>query len=302
MQNKMSDKNPKIIVIVGPTASGKTSLSIDLSKRFNGEIISADSRQVYRGLDLGSGKVTKEEMSGITHHLLDVADPQSVYTASDFVRDGKIALNDILSRKKLPIIAGGTFFYIDALLEKISLSEAPPNPELRAKLEKLSLEELFTKLQAEDIERASAIDKANKRRLIRALEMIEAIGKVPPNQQTSPYNTLTIGIEVDITTHDQIIRQRIIDRLEQGMVAEVEGLLVDGVTHDRLEELGLEYRYISQYLRQLITYEEMIDTLTVKTRQFAKRQLTWLKRDNGIKWFKKDDENVFEVVERWLAQ
>lgn len=295
---------PKLLVVVGPTASGKTGLAIKLAKKFNGEVISADSRQVYKGLDIGSAKVTKEEMDGIPHHLLDVADPKEVYTAADFKKDAEKALNDILTKGKLPIVCGGTFFYIDALLGKVSLPEVEPNEELRAELEEKSAAELFEILKKLDGERASTIEKDNPRRLIRAIEIATALGKVPfetPND--SSYEVLTIGLSVDISTHGEILKKRLIERLENGMKEEVEGLLEAGVTHERLESLGLEYRYLSRYLRGLIEYEPMIEELTIKSRQFAKRQLSWLKRDQSIKWFEKDEtEKIFQEVQKFLEK
>lgn len=293
---------PKIIIIVGPTASGKTSLSIEIAKKFNGEVISADSRQVYKGLDIGSAKVTTEEMDGIPHHLLDKADPKDTYNASDFKRDAHIAINDILSRGKLPIICGGTFFYIDTLLNRMSLPEVPPNEALRGELEEKSANELLTILEKLDPVRAGNIEKDNKRRLVRAIEVAKALGFVPPTApKDSPYEFLSIGLLIDINTHDKTLKTRIEERLRTGMIEEVETLLKAGVTHSRLENLGLEYRYVSRYLQGRLNYEEMIDELTTKSRQFAKRQMTWLKRDSTIKWFKRDDKHILSVVKDFLG-
>lgn len=292
---------PKLISIVGPTSSGKTSLSIAIAKRFNGEVISADSRQVYRGLDLGTGKVTPEEMNGVPHHLLDIADPMDVYTAADFKRDAEVAIADIVGRGKLPIIAGGTFFYIDALLGKIQTPEVPPNPELRETLEQKSAEELFQMLEEKDPSRAETIDPQNPRRLVRALEIVETIGKVPPpSAAANPYETLTIGIDISKEQLHHSIHVRLLERIDQGMIEEVQKLHEAGMTHERMESLGLEYRYIARYLQGQITKEAMLEELETKIRQFAKRQMTWLKRDDSIQWFAKDDEKVFGVVERFL--
>lgn len=294
---------PKIIVIVGPTASGKTALAIELAKHFNGEIISADSRQVYRGMDIGTAKVTEAEMQGVPHHLLDVADPMDNYTAADFKRDAGQAIADIISRRKLPIVCGGTFFYIDALLERSILPEVEPNPALRAALEEKSAAALFAELEKLDLDRARDIDQNNKRRLIRAIEIATALGKVPsPSSSDSPYDALIIGLEVDMSDHGEKLRRRILERLNNGMVAEVEGLLEQGITHDRLESLGLEYRYISRYLRGLLTYEAMIDELAAKSRQFAKRQMTWLRRDRSIHWFKNTDKGIERAVLAFLKR
>ncbi len=295
----MSNK-PPVIVIVGPTASGKTSLSIKIAKTFGGEVISADSRQVYRGLDIGSGKVTALEMDGVPHHLLDVVDPMTVYTASDFKRDATTALVDITSRKHLPIIAGGTFFYVDTLLGDISFPQVPPNDDLRAELEEKTVTELFDLLEKIDPARAKTIDQDNPRRLIRALEIATALGHVPvlsPND--TPYHTLKLGIDIDKTVLHENIHTRLITRLEEGMVEEVERLITQGVTHERLESFGLEYRYIARFLAGHLTYDEMVIELETKIRQFAKRQYTWLKRDTDIIWVKPSD---FETIQSHISK
>lgn len=277
-------EKPKILVIVGPTASGKTSLSVKLAKHYNGEVISADSRQVYRGLDLGTGKVTHEEMQGVPHHLLDVADPHETYTVTDFVRDGRVAIDDILSRGKLPIIAGGTFFYVDALLGRVIAPAVPPNHLLRAELAQCSNEELFARLVAVDPARAVAIDRHNPRRLVRALEIIAARGTVPEPMTDELYDARIIGIKIDKETLHKNIGMRLRARLDAGMVDEVKNLHQNGLSYERMEDLGLEYRYIARYLKGELSYEAMVHTLETKIRQFAKRQMTWLKRDTSIAW------------------
>ncbi len=296
------DKLP-LIIIVGPTASGKTSLSIKIAKQFEGEVISADSRQVYQGMDLGTGKVTKEEMQDIPHHLLDIAGPETVYNASDFVRDAKAAITGIMERQHLPIIAGGTFFYIDSLLGRLSLPAVPPNEILRAELESLPIDELYTQLMAIDPARAATVDQANPRRLVRAIEIATALGHVPATTTIdSPYQPLTLGITIDKDTLHHNIHIRLLERLEAGMVTEVEGLIATGVTHERLESLGLEYRYISRYLRRLMDYDTMVTELETKIRQFAKRQYTWLKRDSSIVWVDpKDIERINKIIRDFLS-
>ena len=277
-------EKPKIMVIVGPTASGKTSLSIKLAKQHNGEVISADSRQVYRGLNLGTGKVTAEEMEGVPHHLLDIVDPKEIYTAADFVRDGRATITDILSRGKLPIIVGGTFFYTDALLGRIVTPEVPPNPTLRAELEKLSAEQLFSKLEAVDPVRADEIDRHNPRRLVRALEIADALGSVPQLPAEELYDAQILGIKIDQETLHKNIHNRLQARFDAGMIDEVKALYEHGLSYERMEDLGLEYRYIARYLKGELSYEDMVTTLETKIRQFAKRQMTWLKRDKSIEW------------------
>ncbi len=294
------NKKPKIIVIVGPTASGKTSLSIKLAQACNGEIVSADSRQVYRGLNIGSGKVTLTEMQGVPHHLLDVADPCDTYTVTDFVRDARIAITDILKRGKTPIIVGGSFFYIDVLLGRISTPEVEPDLALREMLERRSAEALFTELRAKDPIRARKIDQHNPRRLVRALEIIAARGSVPPPLSDEPYDALVLGITIDKARLHENIHQRLIERLNAGMLNEARILYQNGLSYKRMEDLGLEYRYLGMHLQGLISYDEMVHNLETKIRQFAKRQMTWLKRDDSIRWI--DSATALELARDFVIR
>lgn len=296
-------QKPKIVAIVGPTASGKTSLSIEVAKHFNGEVISADSRQVYKGLDIGSGKVTKEEMGGIPHYLLDIAEPSTTYTGADFKRDASVAIEDILNRDRLPIIAGGTFFYIELLRGTMQAAPVEPNEELREELEKLDDEALLAQLSTKDPERAANIDIHNRRRIIRSLEIIDGIGKVPEVVQTeSPYDWLLIGIDIEKEQLHKNIHLRLQERLQNGMIEEVATLLESGITSERLESLGLEYRYINRFLSGELSREAMEIELETKIKQFAKRQMTWLRKDESIEWFKKEElENITKRVEEFLA-
>lgn len=292
---------PKVIIIVGPTASGKTSLSIALAKECNGEIISADSRQVYRGLDLGTGKVTETEMDGVPHHLLDVADPNETYTVSDYVEAGRKTISEIVARGNLPIIAGGTFFYIDALIGKITLPGIPPNPLLRQELEALDTNTLFALLKAKDPAYAAIIDKDNPHRLVRALEIIDVLGHMPKMESEPLYDTLTLGVSLPKEILHENIHNRLIERLDQGMIEEVENLHKSGLSYERMEDLGLEYRYIARHLQEQLSKEAMLSELETKTRQFAKRQMTWLKRDKAIVWVDKNDiEGTKVKVEEFL--
>jgi tRNA dimethylallyltransferase len=285
---------PKVLVIVGPTASGKTSLSIALAQRFHGEIVSADSRQVYRGLNLGTGKVTEIEMQGVPHHLLDVADPKDTYTAHDYIRDSRKVIDEIASRTHLPIIVGGTFFYIDALLGKFVLPETPPNPELRKKLEELDTNTLYAHLKAKDPAYADIVDRDNPRRLIRALEIIEALGHMPTFVSEPLYNSLTLGVHIEKEELYTNIKKRLIDRIEAGMIDEVKQLHDHGLSYERMEDLGIEYRYIARHLKGELPYCEMITEIETKSRQYAKCQMTWLKRDTSIVWVNKNDTKYIE--------
>lgn len=296
----------KILVIVGPTASGKTALSIELAKKYNGEVISADARQVYRGMDIGTGKISKEEMGGIPHHLIDILEPNDVYTAAAFKRDAENIIADIISRGKLPIIAGGTFFYIDTLLGRLSLPEVPPNPVLREKLEALPIESLYTSLLRLDPRRAETIDKHNKVRLVRALEIIESLGTVPPpkNVGVRPlhFDILTLGIDIPKETLHENIKKRLLSRIDIGMIEEVQNLHEGGISWERLNALGLEYRYIAEFLQEKMTKDEMIEKLDTEIRHFAKRQMTWLKRDKSIVWVNPiEREGIEKLVEEFLG-
>lgn len=283
----MKNQKQKIIVILGPTASGKSNLGIFLAKKFHGEIISADSRQVYRGMDIGTGKVTKKEQKMAPHYLLDVANPKKIFTVSDFKDLGEKAIKEILNKKKVPFLVGGTGFYIDALVENISLPEIPPNKKLRKGLEKRTAKSLYQKLQKLDPQRASHIDAKNKRRLIRALEIIAATGKkISPLKNSSPYKTLYIGITWPQEILEKRIKTRLDKRLKMGLVKEVKNLLKSGVSKKRLYDLGLEYRWISQYLDGKFTYPEMKTGLQRDIVRYSKRQMTWFKRNKKIHWLK----------------
>lgn len=297
----MEEEKPKIIIVVGPTASGKSSLAVNLAKHFDGEVISADSRQVYRGLDIGSAKVNETEMEGIPHHLLDVADVNTVYTASDFKRDATTMITDMVKRKKLPIIAGGTFFYIDYLLNRISVPKVAPNPELRELLEQKSTAELLTRLKKKDPRRASEIDPNNRRRIIRALEIIHELEYVPDLEASaSPYDTLVVGAKIDPTKLKDKFRVRASDWLSRGFQTEVEDLLKAGVSRGRLQEIGFEYQLILELNDGLINQEKFIEKFVQKNWQYAKRQMTWLKRDQSIRWFRNDDPEIFTTIENFL--
>jgi len=285
---------PKLIVILGQTATGKSDLAVEIARKYNGEVISADSRQVYKGLDIGSGKITKKEMKGIKHHMLDIISPNSktLYSVGKFQKDVNKIIEDILNRNKVPILAGGTAFYIQSIVDGISIPEVKENEVLRQKLGKLSLEKLFAKLEKLDPERASQIDSKNKVRLIRALEIVDAIGKVPKQKTNQQYDVLQIGLKWPKEVLQKRIYQRILSRLKpklkskHDMIDEVHNLhFKNKVSWKRLESFGLEYRYISQYLKKELSKEEMIEKLNTEIWHFAKRQNTWFKKDERIKWF-----------------
>ncbi len=288
---------PKVLVILGPTATGKSDLAVRLAQKFNGEIISADSRQVYKGLDIGTGKITKEEMGGIPHHLLDVADPKETFTVAEFIKLASNALRYIIVKNKLPIVVGGTGFYIDTLAGLISLPEVPPNPILRAELEQKSLEDLFLELKQKDFERAKTIDSKNKVRLIRALEIIDSFGKVPrfgSSASKSHYNFIFIGLKSDQKELEEKIYTRLIKRLP-GMLEEAKRLVSGGLSFKRMENLGLEYKYLALYLQDILTKEEMVAELFTEIKKYSKRQIQWFKRNPKITWFDSNDQKEIEI-------
>lgn len=268
----------KIIVVCGPTATGKSDKAVELALEHTGEIISADSRQVYKGLDIGSGKITQEEMKGVPHYLLDVADPKEIFSVEDFVKLGEQAISKILKKGKLPIICGGTGFYIDALIYGTQFPAVPANTTLRKELEKYSLEELQTRLQELDSDRYAVLDINNPVRLIRAIEIATALGKVPQIQQENKYNVEFIYLDFPKEVLVKRIATRLYKRLEIGMLGEARKLNKEGLSFDRMKQLGLEYRYMAMHLLGEISYEEMCNFIIVKSTQYAKRQRLWFKR------------------------
>ncbi|MEK7125179.1 MAG: tRNA (adenosine(37)-N6)-dimethylallyltransferase MiaA [Patescibacteria group bacterium] len=277
----------KILVILGPTASGKSDLAIQLAKKLKGEVISADSRQVYRGMDIGTGKVTKREQRIVPHRLLDIADPKRDFSVARYKKLAQKILCDIQKRSKLPIIVGGTGLYIDALLNRVSWPEVPPNKKLRAKLAKQSTEQLFKQLQKLDPRRAKSIDPHNKHRLIRALEIVVGTGKpVPvPLKGASASNVTWIGINPGKEELARNIEKRLTARLGQGMLNEVRKLHRSGVSWKRLGGFGLEYRWIARYLQKKISEQEMRAGLLRDIVRYSKRQMMWFKRNKEIRWF-----------------
>ena len=301
----MIELHPPLVVVLGPTASGKSTLGITLAQQFHGEIVSADSRQVYRGLDIGTAKVTPEERALVPHHLLDIADPREVYTVSQFQRQAINAINDILARGHQPFLVGGSPHYIQAVVDHLDIPHIPPQPALRAQLETRPLSELVAQLEELDPESAATIDRNNLRRVIRALEVCLVSGK-PFSQQRGVaeplYRCLLLGIHWPREVLYQRIDARVDERMRQGMVQEVRDLLSKGVTHERLEALGLEYRFISRWLRgEFASEAEMVERLKFAIHDFTRRQLTWFRKDKRIVWLEGVDvERAEEEVRRFL--
>jgi tRNA dimethylallyltransferase len=290
----------KLVVILGTNASGKSDLGIRLAQHFGGEVVSADSRQVYRGLDLGSGKVTPAQAGTVKHHLIDVADLSESFSLAQYQRAAYSAIDSIGAVGKMPFLVGGTGLYISALVEGYELVDVPPNDPLRAELERLPLAQLVERLEKSDPAAAARIDKNNPRRLIRAIEIASAGRAHAAARKSSPrYHCLRLGLTWPLEILEGRIEKRLRERLANGMLDEVAGLRSRGVSDTRLDKLGLEYRYIARYLRgELGTLDELCLQLGIAIRQFAKGQLTWFKRDTRIIWLDPSKDYFQEACDR----
>ncbi len=273
---------PKLIVIEGTNASGKSGLGVDLARAFGGEIISADSRQVFKGYDLGSGKITPEEMQGVPHHLIDICESNEFFSVHDFQRLAYRAIDDILARGRLPFIVGGTGLYVASVTEGYVMSDRAPDLNYRAELEKLSTPELYAQLmeQAPDAQ----VDARNRNRVMRMLEKIHDGDDFIPHNQPR-YNCLKLGVSWPREILKARINERLEKRMREGMVDEVRGLLANGASVEFMLKLGLEYRFITQYITGEIGSEaEMCHELSLAIKRFAKRQMIWFRRDKDIHW------------------
>lgn len=293
-----------VVAVVGPTATGKSRFAVELALRFNGEIISADSRQVYRGLNLGTGKITRPEMLSVPHHLLDCASPQEHFSVAEYVQRAESAMVDITSRSKLPIICGGSGQYVDALLRNGPVPDVPPQEELRADLETKPASELHAMLAKLDPVRAEDIDPHNKRRLIRAIEIVTVTGKPVPvlvkEKAKDPFDILWIGVDTTTQELKARIEHRLSERLDRGLVAEVRRLHEHGLSWERMEELGLEYRYTALLLQGQLREEEYREQLATAIWQYARRQRTWWRQHDDIAWIM-DTAEADDLVKKFLA-
>jgi len=295
------ERRPKILVILGPTASGKSDLAVKLAQKFNGEVISADSRQVYKGMDLGSGKITKKEMKGIKHYLLDVASPKRQFSVAQFQKKAKEAIEKILKKGKLPIICGGSWFWIKVLIEDWQLPEVKPDFKLRKKLQKKSEKELFSLLKKIAPQRAKEIDKENKVRLIRSLEIALNLLEFPKIKKRKSFEVLKIGINLPFEKLKKKILIRLKKRFKKGMVKEVKRLKESGLSWKRIESFGLEYRWIALYLQKKIDFKEMEEKLFKDILRFARKQINLFKKDKEVVWVKNSQE-AEKVVKKWLSE
>jgi len=295
---KLKTKNYKLITIVGPTASGKSELAIKLAKKFNGEIVSADSRQVYKGMNIGTAKPTKKEMKGVPHYLLDVASPKRRFTVAQYRKLAIIAINKIQKKGEIPFLVGGTGFYIQAVVDGIIIPEVKPDWRLRSNLNRLSAAELYQRLKKLDPKRAGTIEKKNKRRLIRAIEIVIKTKKPVPalKKNPLPYPVLMIGIKKSPEELKKLIKKRFLKWLRRGLIKEVKNLRKSGLSFKKIEDFGIHYRVVAQYLQRKINYEELIESSLKELQNYAKRQMTWFKRDRRINWVEaqKDAEKLIK--------
>lgn len=294
---------PRVVAVVGTNASGKSALGVELAKRYGAEIISADSRQVFCGLDLGSGKITTEEMQGVPHHLIDVREPGEFFSMADFQRMSYAAIDGILARGRLPMIVGGTGLYVDSVLDGYLLSDTEPDLAYRAELEKLTTPELYERLVAlvPDVQ----VERNNRNRVMRMLERLHDGDDATPGKQAR-YESLRLGVSWPRDVLARRIDERIAMRLEQGMIEEVQGLLDSGVSREFLLGLGLEYRFITQYLiGEIPDRDDMLAQLAHAIRKFAKRQMTWFRRNPDIVWLDMGGDymaQACEAVDAFLAK
>ena len=285
---------PALVVIEGTNASGKSGLAVELAARFGGEIVSADSRQVFRGLDLGSGKIAPEEMKGVRHHLLDVAEPGEFFSMHDFQRLAYAAIEDIRARGRTPFLVGGTGLYVASITEGYVMSDRTPDLRYRAELETHTTSELCAMLRSAvpDID----IDWNNRNRVMRVLEKLHD-GDDFAARSEPRYDCLKLGVTWERSVLRDRIDERLARRVKAGMIDEVRGLMDQGVSTEFLMKLGLEYRFIAQYLTGEIKSEnEMLELLATAIKQFAKRQMIWFRRDKAIHWLDMTADPVAEAA------
>lgn len=284
-----------LIVVEGTNASGKSHLGVRIAKALGGEIVSADSRQVFRGLDLGSGKITPEEMEGVPHHLLDVAEPGDFFSMADFQRLAYGAIEDILARGRQPLLVGGTGLYVDSVADGYCLSDKTPDLAYRAELEKLTTPQLYDLLMR--TLPGWEVDRNNRNRVMRVLEKhhdgdLEQPGKTPR------YRVLRLGVTWDRETLKKRIDERLEKRLSEGMIDEVKGLIDRGVSQEFLEGLGLEYRYITWYLNgKMPDFDQMKTELSLAIKRFARRQMTWFRRHRDVIWLNMEADPFREAMD-----
>lgn len=304
----MECKKPKVIVICGPTGAGKTALSIELAKRINGEIVSSDSMQIYKDMDIGTAKPTKEETKDIKHYLIDFVSPDQRYSVAEFKKDAENAIEEILAKGKTPIIVGGTGLYVDSLIYGIQYQDIELDENYRNELEEIAkkqgLEKLYEQAQKIDPEAMKKISPNDKKRIIRVLEIYKATGKNKTEQEIESrknevkYDYKVFAINMDREKLYDRINKRVDIMLEQGLIQEVQSL-VKKYNEFPTAMQGLGYKEVVQYLKNEISYDEMVDKIKMETRRYAKRQITWFKKNKQTIWIdgQKDlQENIDLII------
>lgn len=300
-------EKPKVIVICGPTASGKTKLSIELAKKIHGEIVSCDSMQIYKDMNIGTAKVTEEETEGIKHYLVDFVSPEQRYSVADYKKDAEKAIEEILKKEKTPIVVGGTGLYVDSLINNIKYQEVNLDTKYRSELERLAIDKgldyLYEEASKIDPEAIKGISRNDKKRIIRILEIYHETGKTKTQQEIEsrkeevPYNYIVFAIDMDREKLYERINKRVDIMIEQGLIQEVDNILKKYKEFPTSMQ-GLGYKEVVEYLRGDVTREEMIDIIKSDTRKYAKRQLTWFRRYKNIKWLNglEDTNKNVEII------
>lgn len=311
-----SQKKEKIVVIIGPTAVGKTKLSIALAKKLNGEIISGDSMQVYKGLDIGTAKIKREEMEGIPHYLIDIKQPDESFSVAEFQELVKKHITDISMKEKLPIIVGGTGLYIQSVIYDYQFTHIPSSDQtIRERLEKKALEEgnhaLYAELKQIDPNSAEKIHPNNVRRVIRALEVYYCTGKtmseLQKQEQELCYDAALIGLTMKRDELYRRINKRVDQMMEEGLLDEVRNLYESGLTEDCQSIQGIGYKELYEYFSGKVTLEEAVEKLKLNSRRYAKRQLTWFRNKMPVKWFdmtkvksSQDFQEIFSEISSYI--
>ncbi|MDU5467442.1 MAG: tRNA (adenosine(37)-N6)-dimethylallyltransferase MiaA [Peptoniphilus harei] len=294
-----------LIIITGPTGIGKTELSLELAKKYKGEIISCDSMQIYKKLNIGTAKIDLNETS-IPHHMIDIVEPSDNFTVADFKNSAKKIIKDINNRDRLPFLVGGTGLYINSLVYNLDFTETKPDyeyrDELRELLEKEGSEFLYEKLKEKDKRLAEKIHKNNGQRIIRALEILKSGNKKGDNfrEENKDYNLIYLGLNMDRAKLYEKINQRVDKMVDLGLVDEVKNLLDEGLDKNSQSLKAIGYKEVISYLDGEIDFDEMVDLIKKNSRHYAKRQLTWFRRDDRIKWFDRESDRILSDIESYI--
>ena len=294
-----------LVIITGPTGIGKTELSLELAKKYKGEIISSDSMQIYKKLNIGTAKIDLNNTS-IPHHMIDIIEPSDNFTVADFKNSAKKIIADINNRNGLPFLVGGTGLYINSLVYNLDFTETEPDYEYRYELREILEEEgsefLYEKLQEQDRDMAEKIHKNNGQRIIRALEILKSGNKKGDNfrEENKDYNLIYIGLNMDRAKLYEKINQRVDKMIDLGLVDEVKNLLDEGLDKNSQSLKAIGYKEVISYLDSEIDFAEMVDLIKKNSRHYAKRQLTWFRRDKRIKWFDRESDTILSDIENYI--